>query len=49
MSPIDYGKARSIAPQRVYAAIKSGKLEKLQCQCGRTVIDVAAADKHFTK
>lgn len=47
MSPVNYAKARKIAPQRVYGAIRNGRLEKKLCLCGRTIIDVAAADEYF--
>jgi hypothetical protein len=47
LTPIDYGRLRGIAPQRVYQAIRNGKLEVERCLCGRKVIDVAQADIKF--
>jgi len=47
LTPIDYGKLRGIAPQRVYQKIRNGKLEIERCLCGRKVIDVAKADESF--
>ena len=47
LTPIEYAKLHSMAPQKVYYAIRNGKLEKETCICGRKVIDVAAADELF--
>lgn len=49
MAPIPYAKSRGIYPQKIYAAIRNGKLESHHCDCGRTVIVVAEADKLFGK
>lgn len=43
-SPIEYARSRAIRPQQVYYWIRSGKLRKEQCICGRTVIDIKSAD-----
>lgn len=47
LSPIDYGKLRGIRPQRVYAALRSGRLAVVKCNCGRKCVEVEAADKLF--
>jgi hypothetical protein len=49
LSPRDYGKLRGISPQLVYYHIRQGKLKKETCLCGRSVIDVDAADAFFKK
>lgn len=49
LSPREYGKMRGIAPQLVYYHIREGHIKKEQCQCGRSVIDVDAADQYFKK
>jgi hypothetical protein len=49
LSPRDYGKLRGISPQLVYYHIRQGKIKKETCLCGRSVIDVDAADQHFKK
>jgi hypothetical protein len=46
-SPIDYARSRGIRPQKVYAALRSGKLTWSGCECGRRVIVVAEADELF--
>lgn len=47
LTPINYARARGIAPQRVYAAFRRGKLQRETCPCGRSVVDVEAADTLF--
>lgn len=47
MTPIDYAKLRGIFPQKVYKAIKLGKLPSYRCQCGRRIINVKEADTLF--
>lgn len=49
MSPIDYAKSRGMYPQKVYAAMRNGKLQAYKCDCGRRVVDVMEADKYFGK
>lgn len=49
ISPREYGKLRGIQPQLVYYHMRNGKVKKEQCICGRTVIDIAAADEFFKK
>lgn len=52
-TPIDYARLRSrtnrnkMAPQKVYYAIRNNRIELENCICGRHVIDIEAADKHF--
>jgi hypothetical protein len=46
-TPIEYARSRGIAPQKVYYAIRTGKLDKEECVCGRGVVDVGAADAIF--
>jgi len=43
-SPIDYAKSRGIAPQKVYYWIRTHRLNKEQCPCGRSCIRIADAD-----
>lgn len=45
LPPIQYAKLRGIYPQKVYAALRSTKLEWDRCNCGRRVVDVEAADE----
>lgn len=47
LTPIEYARARGMAPQRVYYAIRNHKLETEYCQCGRKVISIEKADAHF--
>lgn len=47
MAPIPYAKSRGIYPQKVYGAIRNHKVAPEHCACGRTVIDVEAADEYF--
>jgi hypothetical protein len=49
LTPIDYGKLRGIRPQKVYAALRSGKLTWDRCECGRRVVVVSEADELFNK
>jgi hypothetical protein len=46
-TPINYAKARGMRPQKVYAALRSGKLTYQHCDCGRRVVDIAEADEVF--
>ena len=47
-SPIEYAKTRKgISPQLVYYHIRAGHLTKEVCICGRSVIDIDAADAIF--
>jgi hypothetical protein len=46
-TPIDYARARGIRPQKVYAALRNGKLVWDSCECGRRVIVIAEADDLF--
>jgi hypothetical protein len=45
--PIDYARSRGIAPQKVYRAIRIGKLTKIHCPCGALCVDKDAADTLF--
>jgi hypothetical protein len=47
LSPREYGRLRNITPQLVYHHIRAGHIKKENCICGRSVIDVAAADEFF--
>ncbi len=49
LSPREYGKLRGIQPQLVYYHIREGHIDKLTCDCGRSVIDVDQADQFFDK
>lgn len=48
-SPNRYANSRGIAPQRVYAAFRSGKLKRETCEIctWHSIVDVEAADKLF--
>jgi hypothetical protein len=46
-TPIEYARARGFAPQKVYRALRLGKLDKETCICGRTVVDIIVADIYF--
>jgi hypothetical protein len=46
-TPIDYARTRGIRPQKVYASLRSGKLEWSTCECGRRVIVIAEADELY--
>lgn len=45
--PIDYARARSIYPQQVYGALRTGKLQKKQCPCGSLCVSIPQADDLF--
>lgn len=45
LSPREYAKLRGMAPQLVYYYIRTGKIEKQRCICGRPVVRVQAADE----
>jgi hypothetical protein len=45
--PIEYAKSRGIAPQKVYAALRSKRLVKITCPCGSLCVDKDAADTLF--
>jgi hypothetical protein len=47
LPPIQYAKLRGIYPQKVYAAIRSGKLQQKPCDCGRKIVVVEEADEYF--
>lgn len=48
MSPIEYARARGIAPQKVYYKIRHEKIKAGPCEsCGRKVLNVAEADKEL--
>lgn len=47
LPPIQYAKLRGIYPQKVYAALRSRRLEWSTCECGRKVVVVDDADKFF--
>lgn len=47
LKPIQYAKLRNLYPQRVYKAIRGGKLDVETCLCGSKVIDIEAADEVF--
>lgn len=49
LSPRDYGKMRGIQPQLVYYHIREGHIKKEHCLCGRSVVDIDAADMYFKK
>lgn len=49
LTPRDYAKLRGIYPQRVYAAMRNGKLTWTRCMCNRRVVVVAEADELFNK
>jgi hypothetical protein len=48
-TPIEYARARGIAPQRVYYALRNhgDELKTEQCKCGRRVLDITQADIYF--
>lgn len=47
-SPIEYAKTRQgVSPQLVYYHIRAGHLKKETCICGRSVVDIEAADAIF--
>jgi hypothetical protein len=47
LPPIQYARLRGIYPQKVYGAIRNGKLERTRCECGRPCVEVDAADEYF--
>lgn len=48
-TPIEYARARGMAPQKVYYALRNhrDKLNTEQCKCGRRVLDITLADNYF--
>lgn len=48
-TPIEYAKSRSMAPQKVYYALRNhgDKLKTEHCKCGRRVLDIELADDYF--
>ena len=49
LPPIQYAKLRGMYPQKVYAAIRKGKLPLVFCDCGRKVVVIDDADRFFSK
>jgi hypothetical protein len=50
MSVSEYAKAIGEQPQLVHYYIRTGKIKKAPCECcGRSVIEVAEADKVFAE
>jgi hypothetical protein len=47
MKPRDYARARSIYPQKVYRALREGKLDWERCECGTYCILIKQADDLF--
>lgn len=47
LTPREYGRFRGIQPQLIYYHIREGHIQKEQCVCGRSVIDIELADKYF--
>lgn len=47
ITPVEYGRLRGIAPQRVYYAIRNHKLEVVRCECGRRCVVKEDADVLF--
>lgn len=47
MKPTQYAKLRGIYPQRVYQALRNGRLDEEQCACGSKIVDVQQADELF--
>ena len=47
IKPTVYAKMRGIFAQRVYAAIRNGRLESYKCACRSTVINLDEADTLF--
>ena len=48
-SPRDVAQDLGITPQLVYYYIRTGKVEALECLCGRTVVDTTAAKQALSK
>jgi hypothetical protein len=48
-TPIEYARARGMAPQKVYYALRNhrDKLNTEQCKCGRRVLSISRADEYF--
>jgi hypothetical protein len=48
-TPIEYARARGMAPQKVYYALRNHKesIRTEQCKCGRRVLDITLADIYF--
>jgi hypothetical protein len=49
LTPREYAKLRGIYPQRVYTAMRTGKLTWERCSCNRRVVVVEEADRLFNK
>jgi archaeosine-15-forming tRNA-guanine transglycosylase len=47
LPPIQYAHLRGMYPQKVYAALRHGKLKQVVCECGRKVVVVEEADEYF--
>lgn len=47
LTPVQYGRLKGIAPQRVFYFIKVGKLDATKCLCGRRVVRISEADEVF--
>ncbi len=47
LPPIQYAKMRGMYPQKVYAAVRNGKLKTHWCDCGRKVVIIEEADEYF--
>jgi len=47
ITPVEYGRLRGIAPQRVYYYIRNKKLIPERCECGRNCVVKAEADELF--
>jgi len=45
LTPREYARLRGMVPQMVYYHIRQGTIKTERCICGRTVLDVAQADK----
>jgi hypothetical protein len=45
LTPREYSKLISVAPQQVYQWLRKGVLKDERCQCGRRVICVSLANK----
>jgi hypothetical protein len=48
-TPIEYARARGMAPQTVYYALRNhgDQLQTEDCKCGRRVLDISKADEYF--
>lgn len=48
LTPVEYARARpGLQAQLVYYYIRTGKIKRETCICGRNVIDIKAADEFF--